>query len=152
MKDVILYADNRGATMVGYIVESFGGMGKQARSFNLAVATFAARTISVYTRDELLQSIFAAVSIEVQEGNRKVVETALQHATKLRRQPHPTEDIVVHARSLSMRPANFEEENFLFSKISSPQSTVHVPAKTTVQSKQVVKVLPAILSNPSSIV
>ena len=62
-----LYAESRGATMVAYIVESYGGMGTQARSFNLAIANFAARTSSIFSRDELLQFIFSAVTVGVQE-------------------------------------------------------------------------------------
>ena len=98
------FAENRGASMIAYIVESYGGMGKQARSFNKTVANYAARTSSVYGRDELLQSIYAAVSVEVQEGNRVIVETAIQQCTKLRRPTCPTEDVVIHAETLCIRP------------------------------------------------
>lgn len=99
-----LFAQNRGATMVAYVIESYGGMGKQARSFNLVVANYAGRTSSVYTRDELLQSIFSEISVEIHEGNRRIVETALQQATKLRRPTFPSDEVVLHAKTLSLRP------------------------------------------------
>ena len=72
----------------------------------------------MYTRDELLQSIFAAVSVEVKEGNRRVLATAIQQSTKLLRPPGSTDDIVLHAKTLSLKPPVLGDTKPPFSPIS----------------------------------
>ena len=61
-----LKANKVGAVFVPYVVESFGGIGKEAEAFNKIVADFGEQYNSQYSRDELLDHISYKVAEAIQ--------------------------------------------------------------------------------------
>ena len=67
-----------GATLVLYVVYTFGGIGKAARDLHKLLTNYGARNNSELDRDEILSEIYGKVAVCLQEGNRQVLEVGLQ--------------------------------------------------------------------------
>ena len=71
-------AARSGAIFVPYVVETFGGVGKEASVFNKIVANFAEQRYSTHTREEILVSLSSDIARIVQVGNHRIFELAFQ--------------------------------------------------------------------------
>ena len=57
----------KGAEFIPYIVEAFGGLGHMARSFNKFLANYGARNNVAFSSQELMQEIYADVTVALHE-------------------------------------------------------------------------------------
>ena len=64
-----------------YIVETFGGLAKQAQEFHKLIANYGEQFSSAHSRRNLLSSISSDIARIVQEGNLRVVEKWLQQVS-----------------------------------------------------------------------
>src|SRR4051812_22050783 len=73
-----------GAEFVPFIVETFGGFGKDARNFIADLARFAATTSQVWSAAETRFMVRAEVQRALFEGNLRVANAVLQESNPIR--------------------------------------------------------------------
>ena len=73
-------AKAEGAVFVPYVIETYGGVGKEANTFNKIIADFGEQYNSPYSRDELLDHITFSVARAVQIGNHQIIDKGFQQA------------------------------------------------------------------------
>ena len=72
----------KGATIfLPYVVETFGGLAKQAQEFHKLIANYGEQFSSAHSRRNLLSSISSDIARIVKEGNLRVVEKGLQQVS-----------------------------------------------------------------------
>ena len=77
-------AHSEGATFVPFIVETYGGFGKDARAFIADLAKFAATTSRVWSAAETRFMVRAEVQRALFEGNLRVANAVLQESNPIR--------------------------------------------------------------------
>ena len=77
-------ASAEGAEFVPFVVETFGGFGKEARDFISDVAKFASVTSQVWSASETRHLIRAEVHRALFEGNLRVANAVLQQSNPIR--------------------------------------------------------------------
>ena len=74
-------AKRKGALLIPYVIETYGGMAPTARDFNKFLANYGVRNEMTYTKDEIFKSLYSKIAVAVQEGNRRCAEVGFQQAS-----------------------------------------------------------------------
>jgi hypothetical protein len=73
------------ATFVPFVVETFGGFGREARQFCTLLSRFAEGASEIYTRTDVLLGLRADIAHAIQRGNADIVRVGMQRSRRLRR-------------------------------------------------------------------
>ena len=98
-------SERKGVLFIPYVVETYGGLAPNARDFNKFLANYGVRNEMTYTKDEIFKSLYSAIAVAVQEGNRKCAEAGFQQASLNNTDLSLGDARIGHAESLSLYPS-----------------------------------------------
>ena len=125
-------AHSEGATFVPFIVETFGGFGKDARTFIADLAKFAAVTSRVWSEAETRFMVRAEVQRALFEGNLRVANAVLQESNPIRYASGRYHAVPPRPRTAVHGDLNDEEEGFPVARSSQPRGIEAAPTSTRV--------------------
>jgi hypothetical protein len=73
------------ATFVPFVVETFGGFGREARKFCTLLSRFAEGASDVYTSTDVMLNLRADIAHAIQRGNADIVRVGMQRSRQYRR-------------------------------------------------------------------